>query len=1162
MRINRLLRQGLTVLLSLSMSLGPCTPGRFVTYAESMTESCDSETNIEEEPASDSEETSDTEEVSDTEEGEEGENISEEASGDSVSDDDPAEEEPASETDGEIDEGTSLDQVDEEEREEDPGDKTEEEQEETDPEDDDTDERIEEDPEPEELSDTHEESETADGEISAEDNDSIEESVSSAGNDAINDGISDEVNNEINDQEEAGETSKEEIEETEATEEADTSAESTSSEDGTETVPAGTETEPAGTETVVETEEDEDEEGSVVEVTWHTLQTDVDDTTVTVIYKAGAFPENAALEVENISEDMADQNETILKAFEITILDAAGNEAEPDTEAGELYIRFSGITGTDEADIFSDPENIHVFGRENTETDDLTELKKTAEPENFPITADGEVINDKEGDNSSRPILIKWDGSSVILFARSTVTVEEPVPAEPEKTELHTVDPQTYFVDLSDMVAEEYTDNERLLGYLKKYQEHGDLLTGALLEAPRNPRYNKLSESEKKIYNKLLNMGAEISAGNRASTVCTITAGELGRAGTYDVKDYETGADGQQMTQDDIVWAVLGVDGYNIATALASDAIYELYWADYGMTYISPLYEYDGEQIIISSDAVLEFDLLPNQFYAAGEFSVNTNLTKKAAKAAGTANNIVQQAAGKTDYEKVVFYKNRIRQLSGYNYDAAANSTSTADNNPWRMIYVFDGDPSTKVVCEGYAQAFKYLCDITDFRSSNVECRIAYGTLYGNYTGGHAWNILTMDDGKNYMADVTNCENGSVFLNGYLSGDPEDGYWFRSRLSSWKYVYYPKHKTGVLTGMELFSDDELVLSSTDYAPVSFIPVTGISLTKTGISLTEGEKSRVSAVVVPSNATDRNVDWGSSNTAVAEVDREGIIIGKKAGTAVISGVTVNGKFKASCTVTVVSSTKLETFVKRLYTTCLGRAADNGGLKYWCGRIRSGSLKGIGLAGAFVFSSEFTSKNYCDRHFVKQLYPALMGREADRAGLNYWAGRLGTGTKREQLLNEFTSCAEYKRLCTEAGIEPGAKISVPEYGVQPYGACAVCGEKTKVVQFVERAYRECMGRAADAGGLKYWSKSLYEHTSTGKTLVMNFVLSSEMRKKNLNNKEYIKAVYRVMLGREADNGGLKYWHSQMESGKTIEDIINGFADSDEFKGICSDYGIQRK
>ena len=109
---------------------------------------------------------------------------------------------------------------------------------------------------------------------------------------------------------------------------------------------------------------------------------------------------------------------------------------------------------------------------------------------------------------------------------------------------------------------------------------------------------------------------------------------------------------------------------------------------------------------------------------------------------------------------------------------------------------------------------------------------------------------------------------------------------------------------------------------------------------------------------------------------------------------------------------------------------------------------------------------------------------------------------------------------------------------------------------------RAYRECMGREADSGGLKFWSKNLYEHTATGKSLVRYFVLSSEMKGKNLSNTEYIKVVYRVMLGREADNGGINYWRSQMENGKKIEDIINGFVDSNEFKGICSDYGIQRK
>ena len=392
MKINRLLKQGLTVLLSLSMSLGPCTPGSFVSYAESMTETYDSETDFrEEEPVSVTED-----------EAAEDEAATDEASGDSV----PS------------DESVSFDQEDAEETEEDHGGKEdeehEEEQEKISLEEGNNDEIKAEDPDADELQDAQGESEISDEESAADDKDSIEKSESSADHD------------EVNDQAEAVEPSKEEEE-----------------------------TEP-------ETDEDENEAVSVFKDVWQTLQADVDETTVTVIYAAGVFPENAALEVENITEDMAEQNETILKAFEINILDETGNEAEPDTEAGEVYIRFSRIAGTDEADTLSDPENIHVFGGENTETDELTELKKTDAPENCPIAAEGEVINDKEEDNSSRPIVIKWDGSSVILLVRSTETVEVPVLAEPEKTELHTVDPQTYYYDLSDMLSEEYTDNDFL----------------------------------------------------------------------------------------------------------------------------------------------------------------------------------------------------------------------------------------------------------------------------------------------------------------------------------------------------------------------------------------------------------------------------------------------------------------------------------------------------------------------------------------------------------------------------------------------------------------------------------------------------------------------------------------------------------------------------
>ena len=82
-----------------------------------------------------------------------------------------------------------------------------------------------------------------------------------------------------------------------------------------------------------------------------------------------------------------------------------------------------------------------------------------------------------------------------------------------------------------------------------------------------------------------------------------------------------------------------------------------------------------------------------------------------------------------------------------------------------------------------------------------------------------------------------------------------------------------------------------------------IVITGISLNKSTTSLTEGESETLTATIAPSNATgDKTVKWSSSNTAVASVDSAGKVTAKKAGTAVITATSSNGK-SASCTVTV-------------------------------------------------------------------------------------------------------------------------------------------------------------------------------------------------------------------------------------------------------------------
>ena len=82
-----------------------------------------------------------------------------------------------------------------------------------------------------------------------------------------------------------------------------------------------------------------------------------------------------------------------------------------------------------------------------------------------------------------------------------------------------------------------------------------------------------------------------------------------------------------------------------------------------------------------------------------------------------------------------------------------------------------------------------------------------------------------------------------------------------------------------------------------------IPITEISLDKSSATLTEGETTTLTATVLPENTTDsKSVSWSSSNSEVAAVDANGTVTAKRAGTAVITATSTNGK-TAGCTVTV-------------------------------------------------------------------------------------------------------------------------------------------------------------------------------------------------------------------------------------------------------------------
>ena len=82
-----------------------------------------------------------------------------------------------------------------------------------------------------------------------------------------------------------------------------------------------------------------------------------------------------------------------------------------------------------------------------------------------------------------------------------------------------------------------------------------------------------------------------------------------------------------------------------------------------------------------------------------------------------------------------------------------------------------------------------------------------------------------------------------------------------------------------------------------------IMVTGISLNKKTLSLAKGGQEILKATVTPNNATNKEVQWTSSNKAVATVNAAGKVVAVGKGTATITAKTKDGGKTATCTVTV-------------------------------------------------------------------------------------------------------------------------------------------------------------------------------------------------------------------------------------------------------------------
>ena len=125
-------------------------------------------------------------------------------------------------------------------------------------------------------------------------------------------------------------------------------------------------------------------------------------------------------------------------------------------------------------------------------------------------------------------------------------------------------------------------------------------------------------------------------------------------------------------------------------------------------------------------------------------------------------------------------------------------------------------------------------------------------------------------------------------------------------LTNCKIVYpagaqFTEAKHGVTDAKsDLLKDDWLVIHP-DGQP--YVPANSINIEPKETTLALGTSVQLKAVFEPSNTTIQEVTWSSTDTNIAEVDKDGNVTAKGNGSATINVITINGNKTATCAVTV-------------------------------------------------------------------------------------------------------------------------------------------------------------------------------------------------------------------------------------------------------------------
>ena len=255
----------------------------------------------------------------------------------------------------------------------------------------------------------------------------------------------------------------------------------------------------------------------------------------------------------------------------------------------------------------------------------------------------------------------------------------------------------------------------------------------------------QLSGDALKLYDNLRPHLIAIAAGNEKTSVISLSRGTIVNSGIYDQVISALYTD----IPSDMYW----MDLYNKGTGWSWDS-----YNNYTITFSIADGYHNGKKD--SRGRYIEMD---------------TTKIANVKAALENARRIAANATG-SDKDKARYFCEQITGLADYDR-AAANTQNASDLGPWNLVYVFDGDPNTNVVCQGFAASFQYLCEL-----GGIECYAVTGKLDDV---NHMWNMARLDS-KMYIIDVTAIE-GIYTFDTYLYGYQLEGNAYRVKLN--KYVY-------------------------------------------------------------------------------------------------------------------------------------------------------------------------------------------------------------------------------------------------------------------------------------------------------------------------------------------------------------------------------------